>query len=510
MAKYSKAQEEELMLDIFALKNQPEKFVRYCYPWGEHGTPLEHKTGPSTWQMDLFMDITEKLLWNEAQRKDKKDASLIREAIASGHGIGKSSTMAWLSHWFESTRPGATTIVTANTEDQLRGKTWPELGKWVNMALNEHWFEVTATKMLPSKWFGGLVSRQLYIDIKYYYAAAVTWNEDKPESFAGIHSQYGTNFIFDEASTIPSPIWETTLGAMTDEDGDKIWAAFGNPTQNSGPFFECFHKNRRLWKNRNIDSRTVEITNKTYLNEIIEEYGEDSDVSRVRVKGQFPRQGTNQFISGEVVSEAQIRQVEEDRGAPLIMGIDVARFGDDESVFFFRKGRDARSIPVMNYMHMSVLELANEAAKMINEYKPDGIFIDEGGVGGGLVDILLGRGFKVVGINFGSKAKDKNKHLNMRCQMWDDMKDWLSRGAISDDEILYSDLTSPMYKYTGDASTLSLEKKDEMKKRGLSSPDWADGLALTFAAPVSRRDFGPYDINRGVKIVDGIDYDVFA
>lgn len=510
MAKYSKKQEEELMLDIFSLKNQPEKFVRYVYPWGERGSPLEDKKGPSTWQMDLFGDVTDKLLWNERQRKDKKDPSLIRNAIASGHGIGKSSTMAWISHWFESTRPGATTVVTANTEDQLRGKTWPELGKWLAMAMNEHWFDVTATKMLPSKWFGELVRKQLQIDIKYYYAAAVTWNEDKPESFAGIHSQYGTNFIFDEASTIPSPIWETTLGAMTDSDGDKLWNAFGNPTQNSGPFFECFHKSRNLWNHKNIDSREVEITNKTYLNEIINEYGEDSDVSRVRVKGQFPRQGSNQFISGEVVKEAQIREVNPDKGAPLIMGIDVARFGDDESVFFFRQGRDAKTIPVFNYMHMSVMELANEASKMIDEYKPDGVFIDEGGVGGGLVDILIGRRYKVMGVNFGSKAKDKNKHFNKRCEIWDGMKDWLSRGAIPNDEILYSDLTSPMYKYIGDASTLSLEKKDEMKKRGLASPDWADALALTFSENIARRDATVNTHIREVRIVDGIDYDVFA
>ncbi|MGI4798435.1 MAG: hypothetical protein ACRYF2_04065 [Janthinobacterium lividum] len=177
---------------------------------------------------------------------------------------------------------------------------------------------------------------------------AVAWSERNVEAFAGLHNQ-GKRIlvVFDEASAIPDVIFETTEGALTDRDTQIVWAAFGNPTRNSGRFTECFGRFKHRWNTRQVDSRTVAITNKQQIAEWIADHGEDSDFVRVRVRGVFPRAGSLQFIGTEMAeaAAASTREPEALLTDALVIGVDVARFGDDQSVIFFRKGRDARSIP---------------------------------------------------------------------------------------------------------------------------------------------------------------------
>ena len=200
------------------------------------------------------------------------------------------------------------------------------------------------------------------------------------------------------------------------------------------------------------------------------------------------RQGIDQFISSEVVQEAQEREVEPDPGAPLLMGVDVARFGDDSSVIRFRQGRDARSFPIKKFKGRDLMELSSEVMFLADKLEPEMIFVDGGGVGGGVVDKLKSMGYRVTEVQFGSKPDNKAAYFNKRCEMWDKMKDWLQRGALDISEDLFTDLTAPTYKHVGDSSQVYLERKEEMKKRGMASPDEGDALALTFAENVARRD----------------------
>lgn len=486
--------ETRLMAQIFGFKNDPLAFVMYDFPWGEPLTPLEHELGPDVWQAELLTDIHLYLDALPLKRLQGDPILPFQALIASGHGIGKSAVMAWLNYFWMSTRPGSTTIVTANTEAQLVGKTWPELGRWHTLALNKHWFDLAATSLKPAKWYKDAIEKQLKISDKYFYASAVTWSEENPGAFAGTHNQYGTLYEFDEAAEIPSVIWETAEGAFTDEDGDKIFLGFGNPTVNSGRFYEGFNGiHRGRYRLRQIDSRSVKRTNKAFLDELVRTYGEDSDVVRMRVRGLFPRQGQDQFISEADVEEAERREVQQDFGAPLIIGVDPGRFGDDPTVIRFRQGRDARSIPFIEIHGQDTMEVAARVAHEIERHDPDMTFVDEGGLGAGVVDRLKSLRFKVTGINFGSRATDPNKHFNMRCQMWDAAKDWLKRGAIAPGEAgqvstLRKDLIGPKHKYVGDSSQLYIERKEDMRKRGVASPNHGDALALTFAAPVARRD----------------------
>ena len=212
--------------------------------------------------------------------------------------------------------------------------------------------------------------------------------------------------IFDEASAIVDKIWEVSEGALTDEATEIIWLAFGNPTRNTGRFRECFGRFRHRWDHGHIDSRLVEGTNEAQLEQWVRDYGEDSDFVRVRVKGVFPHAGSMQFISSALVELAMSseRAPRATRYDPLIMGVDVARFGDDRSVIRFRRGRDGRSMRPIKLRGVDTMQLAARIADENARYPCDAIFIDGGGVGGGVVDRCRQLGLRVIEVQFGARS----------------------------------------------------------------------------------------------------------
>ena len=446
----------------------PLGFAHDLFPWGEGA--LMHHTGPRTWQADILTVIGDHLSSETTRCKP------LRIAVASGPGIGKSALVGMIVDWSMSTCPETRVVVTANTEAQLRTKTWPEISKWVRLAANGDLWNVPAMSMYEKG------------HEKSWRADASPWSENNTESFAGLHNE-GRRIvlIMDEASGISDKVWEVAEGALTDANTEIIWIAFGNPTRNTGRFRECFGKNRHLWITRQIDSRTVEGVNREYLDEIVNSYGEDSDFSRVRVRGVFPRAGSNQFIASDVVDAAKNRIVEVDRGAPLIMGVDIARFGDDKCVIRFRKGRDGKVLEPIKWRDRDTHFSANKIAEAITQWKPDAVFIDGGGVGGGVVDMLKAWNYRVIEVNFGGTAGNEGDYANKRAEMWGLCRDWLPTGAIDDDHELVDDLIGPEYGFDKDGR-IQLEKKEDMKKRGLASPDDGDALVLTFARPVARLD----------------------
>jgi hypothetical protein len=441
--------------DIASFTYDPLGYAVYAYPWQEPGALMDMR-GPRDWQADIMEDIR-KHLESPATRH-----APLRLAVASGHGIGKSALISMLIGWAKDTCEDTRIVITANTETQLRTKTWPEVSKWNGLAITKDWWRPTKTgifSVVPDH------SESWRVD-------AVTWSENNTEAFAGLHNM-GKRIvvIFDEASRIADKVWEVTEGALTDEGTEIIWIAFGNPTQNTGRFRECFGRHRNLWKTRQIDSRDVEGTNKAYLDELVTTYGVDSDIVKVRVRGLFPSASSMQFIAGDVVDAARKRQVSVEPSEPIVIGVDVARFGDDHSTIYFRQGRDARSIPPIR-LHQAAM-----------------VCVDETGVGGGVVDRLKQMQLPVVGVQFGAKPLNAvklgngEKCANRRAEIWAIMREWLQGGAIPDDQTLADDLTGTEYSFNARDEIL-LEKKEHLKKRGLASPDDADGLALTLAVPV--------------------------
>jgi hypothetical protein len=477
--------ETELIQTLTQYKYDPEGFALFAFPWGQKNTPLASLDGPRTWQRDQFRRVSDHLMLDIEKMRIGLSPSPLYLAISSGRGIGKSALLAMLNMWMASCWVGATGIVTANTETQLRSRTMAELGKWHTMSINRHWFDKSSMSLRPHKWFAELIETQLSMDTQYYYVDAQSWSAENPDAFAGAHSQIGMMVSFDEASGIDDPIWNVTEGFFTDLAPLRLWVNISNPRRNTGRFFDCFHKDSEYWETSSIDSRTVEGVDKGVYDRIAGKYGEDHDVTRVEVMGKFPRVGSNQFISREVVADAIARELVQDESeTPLLMGVDVARFGDDESVIRFRCGRDARSFDPIRFKGMDTMMLSNHVADLIEKMHPDAVFVDGGGVGGGVVDRLKQLGYRVHEVQSGERSNTPDKHMNKRVEMWDTMREWLRTGAIADDEDLVSDLLGPEYEIALKGQ-LKLESKESMKKRGIGSPDDADALALTFAFPVS-------------------------
>lgn len=505
------ADEQKLMTELWdpQIKDDLEKFVLFAFPWGKPNTPLERFKGPRSWQRDELQAISAHLRRNLELMASGRAPQIYQSATASGRGIGKSALVSWINWWMMSTRLGSTGITTANTEAQLKSRTWAELGKWHTLAINSHWFERTALSLRPAPWYDELLRHQLKIDTGYYYAQAQLWSEENPDAFAGIHNHNGILLLFDESSGIPEPIWTVSEGFFTDPVLDRYFLVFSNPRRNTGSFFECFHKHRNFWKRRNIDSRTVEGTDKAILDQIIAKHGEDSDPARIEVKGEFPRQGDRQFISRDIIENATERELQKDDYAPLILGIDIARFGDDSTVLRWRQGRDARSIPPVTLKGADNMMVANETARWIQKTNPDGVCIDAGN-GTGVIDRLREMGYKIHEVWFGSKSPEE-EWANNRTYMWAKMREWLNGGCIDGSQELKDDLSGPEYKYQGSSDKQMLESKEQMKSRGLSSPDHGDALACTFAVKIARKDLhASRNGQRATRMARDMDYNILS
>ena len=480
--KYSAEDEQELMARLWspAIKDNPLAFVMLVFPWGVKGTPLEHFSGPRKWQREVLQDIANHI----KQNNGKIDFDTLREAVASGRGIGKSALVSWLVIWMLSTRIGSTTIVSANSESQLRKVTWAEITKWLAMGLNSHWFEVRATSLQPAKWLTELVERDLRKGTRYWGVEGRLWSAENPDAFAGVHNMDGVLAIFDEASGIDDAIWAVTAGFFTENTPNRFWFAFSNPRRNTGYFYETFHSKRDFWNTKVVDARTVEGTDKAVYQQIIDEYGPDSSQAHVEVYGQFPSAGDDQFIGANTVDEAMKRVKYQDMSAPIVIGVDPARFGADATVIAVRQGRDI--VKIIRHRGDDTMTVVGHVIEAIEEYKPTLVVIDEGGLGAGIVDRLKEQRYKIKGINFGNKSKNPIMYGNMRAQMWGDMREWLKTASIPNDRFLKTDLISPMMK-PDSRGTIFLESKKDMKSRGLASPDAADAIAVTFAFPVAHR-----------------------
>lgn len=507
---YDLKDERKLMTAVWdpEIADDPLNFVMFMFPWGKENTPLASHKGPKAWQREDLEALADHIRVNKQRIAEGKEPLMYREATVSGRGPGKSAKFAWLIYWMMSTRLGGTVVVTANTEAQLKTRTWAELGKWHTLALNRHWFDRQTLTLRPAPWFDEALRKQLHVDTGYYYAAAQLWSEENPDSFAGVHNPLGVMVLFDEASGIPRPIWTVTEGFFTEPVLDRYWMVASNGRRNTGDFFECFHKNREQWRRRQLDARTVEGAALEVLNGIVAKYGEDSDEARVEVKGQFPKQGENQLIGRDVVEEAQRRPLPDppDLHAPLIMGVDVGR-GGDPSVIRWRHGRDARSIPVQRNKVRDNMEVAHWVADWIDKTNPDAVCIDAGN-GTGVIDRLRGLKYKVHEVWFGSKSPNP-AYADLRTYMWFEMRDWLVGACVDADTTLYDDLVGPEKRYVEPSGIVRLESKPDMQKRGLASPNDGDALALTFAVKVGRKDRATgRNRNRGA-IAPGTNYDIF-
>jgi len=437
-------------------KNNPAAWVQYFFEWEKEGTLLVDEEGLDVWQRDFLNDLGNAI--------EEDPLALQRFAVASTHGSGKSFLVAMLILWFLSTRPQSNIVLTANTENQLRTKTFREVSIWADLAINSHWFKKTATKLH-------------HISDETWVCNAIPNNPEKPEAIAGAHAKHYM-LLIDEASAIDYRIYEALYGSMSTQG--SIWLTFGNGTRNTGPFFDSFHNQSHRWNTRHIDGRKCKRTNKDLINQFIEDYGIDSDIVKVRWLGLFPASADDVLIPGIAVDEAATRDLSPTHFSnyPIVFGVDVARSGSDESVIIRRQGPKVKIIG--RYMLSDTMELVSKVVQLYSQQKPDQIFIDETGVGGGVYDRLKELNLPVTPVNFATAAVDKRSYAQTRSEIWGTMKDWIvGEVDIPNDRDLITQLKQQPYGYN-EKMQIQLLSKKHMKSQGLKSPDIADALACTF------------------------------
>ena len=426
-------------------RNDPVGFVRGVF-----------RQEPDPWQIEFLDAIA------AGERK---------LSIRSGHGVGKSTGAAWAMLWYLTTRFPVKVVVTAPTSAQLFDALFAEVKRWINespVAIREL-YEVksdrVSLKAAPSEAFLSVrVSRP-----------------EQPEALQGIHSE-SVMLIADEASGVPEQVFEAAAGSMSGENACTI--LLGNPTRSSGFFFDTHNTMADQWWTRRVSCVDSPRVSDEYVKEMAMRYGEESNAFRVRVTGHFPLRDDDTAIPLELVESAQRRDIIITDNEPTIWGLDVSRFGSDRSALCKRRGREV--IGIQTWQNLDLMQLTGAVVAEYESLQPRNqpvqINVDSIGLGGGVCDRLRELGLPAVGINTSESPSSKQTYTNLRAELWFKVKAFLEARdcALPKDDDLLAELVAAKYKFTS-SGKMQLESKDQMRKRGLRSPDLADALCLTFA-----------------------------
>lgn len=410
---------------------------------------------PDPWQAEVMGDVS------KGER---------RITIRSGHGVGKSSMLAWTALWFVLTRYPSKCVMTAPSSTQLFDALFAELKGWINnlpdflKGLLDVTSDKVALKAAPAEVF----------------ISARTSRAETPEALQGIHSA-NVLLLVDEASGVPAPVFEAASGSMSAHNATTILT--GNPTRGSGFFYDSHTRLSDQWKVYHVSCQDSRRVAPEFIEEMKLRYGEDSNAYRVRVLGEFPRSDDDTIISLDIAEAAVNRDVSVNPGATLIWGLDVARFGGDRSALVRRQANIVLDVKTWRDLDLMQLCGAVKAEYDIADPKPESIAIDTIGLGAGVYDRLRELGLPVLGVNV-SESPSIGNYRNLRAELWYRVRDWLARRdcKLPRNETLIAELTSTRYLFTS-TGKIQVESKEDMKKRGIPSPDIADALCLTFAAP---------------------------
>ena len=450
---------EQALDRLTAWKNDPVKFVHEAL--GLDGVyPNPNSIAP--WQAEALQAL----------------AVGDRVSIRSGHGVGKSTLLAWIILWWLLTRHNAKIPCVAPTQHQLDDVIWTEVRIW--------------RRKLPKEFQDLLLISKDRIALEEApqesFAVARTARRENPEARQGFHSG-NLLFLFDEASGIDDLIFEVGRGALS-TPGAKV-VMTGNPTRIQGYFYDSFHKNRKRWKTLKVSTEDLEeapYVDLEFAREIEEEFGRDSNVYRVRVLGEFPTEEENSVIPLHLIESAVGRRVEPT--GKIVWGLDVARFGEDRTALCKRWGNKVLEFKWWhgkdNMQVAGLIQREYEDTKEVR--RPDRILVDSIGYGAGVVDIIKSEGLPARGVNVAESAAVNERYMRLRDELWFRGRDWFADrdSDFPDDAIAIGELSTVLYDITG-TGKFKVESKDERKKRlvgrteGHKSPDLADSFILTFA-----------------------------
>ena len=408
-------------------------------------------------------------------------------SVKSGHGTGKSTTASWAMLWFMLLRYPCKVVVTAPTSSQLFDAMFAELKRWINELPKElqQLLNVKSDRV-------ELVSAPAEAFISCRTARAET-----PEALAGVHSDH-VLLIVDEASGVPEQVYEAAAGSMSGHNATTLMLS--NPTRSSGTFFESHNRMAHSWWTRTWSCKDSPLVSHEFVDEMELRYGPESNAYRVRVLGEFPLSDDNTIIPYHLVESAQNRDVVVSDEAMIVWGLDVARFGSDATALCKRQG------PIVTELRSwRGLDLMQTTGRIVAEYealapskRPAEILVDSIGVGSGVVDRLQELGLPVRGVNVAESPSMGDTYMNLRSELWFKCKAWLEDRSckLPKDDQLIAELTAIRYSFTS-SGKMKAESKDEMRKRGLGSPDLADALCLTMASDAATALSGAFKTWRG-------------
>lgn len=393
-----------------------------------------------------------------------------RVAVKSGQGCGKTSTLTWLTMYYLLTLEDCRILITAPSAQQLNRVYHSEFLKWYSK--------------LPEifKSFFEIKKESIHIKGKeYQMASLVTGN---PSNIEGLQGGHATNYIImgDEASGLEEMVFDTLLGTLGTGDGKFILTS--NPVRNSGRFYEIFANDNKRWNKITFSGLESAQISKNWLEDMESMYSIDDDNYQMRVLGNFGRFGEQQFIPSSLVDTCVNNYLDYRTYSnyPKVAGIDVARFGSDQTVFTLRQG--PKLLDVTKFSNLDTMEVAARVADYYHRFSPSTIYIDSIGVGAGVFDRTSELGLPVREVIVSHVSSSPKMYGNFRAQLWGEMRDWMQNGAdLPDDRDLISQLNAMQYTYNNKMQILLMSKKD-IKRMGLPSPDIADSIALTFAGNV--------------------------
>ena len=420
---------------------------------------------PDAWQVEFL---------NAVARGERKIS------IRSGHGVGKSTGGSWAMLWYLLTRYPVKVVVTAPTSSQLYDALFAELKRWV--------------KELPPAVQELLDVKQERIELKASateaFISARTSRAEQPEALQGVHSD-NVMLVADEASGVPEQVFEAAAGSMSGHNAVTI--LFGNPVRSSGFFFDTHNRLRGEWWTKRVSCEDSKRVSKEYIEEMKSRYGEDSNAFRIRVLGEFPRSDDDTIIPMELLESAKNRDVTFNPDGEVTWGLDVARFGSDSSVLCKRKVNVVTDLTRWRNLDLMQLTGAVVAQYEGTDFKerPSEILVDSIGLGAGVVDRLRELGLPARGINVSESPALGQTYLNLRAELWHKAKAWLEKRdcKLPNNEDLIAELATVRYQFTSNGK-IKIESKDDIRRRGMKSPDMADAFVLTFASDAAVASYG--------------------
>lgn len=397
-----------------------------------------------------------------------------RLGIRSSHGVGKTTAAAWAAIWYLATRYPVKIVLTSPTHSQLFDALFAELrSQLLKMpAFMQALFEVTSDRVV------------LKADPTGAFLSLKVSSKERPEAMAGIHSEH-VMLIADEASGIPEPVFEAAAGSMSGQTAVTI--LLGNPIRATGYFHSCFHPplNETYWTKK-VSCYDSPRVSQDFIDDMKSRYGEDSNAFRTRCLAEFPLADSDALLSRALVEAAMVREIEAAPNTPLIISVDPARFGTDRTAMCLRRGPVVESI-----RYWQGLDLMSTAGVIVHEFEtlsPQDketaeIMVDSIGIGAGLCDRLIELGLPVRAVNVSESSSIMSNCNRLRDELWFRVKEWIEAKncKIPYNEDLLTDLCSPKFGFLSNGK-LKVESKDEMRRRGVRSPDLADALALGFAS----------------------------